>query len=111
MEDRTHRSLSDEEINRITGVYHNWRGDGDSAYQNETGFCQAASLEEIRAQNYVLTPGRYVTQEAQAVDTEPFEQKLERLTKDLESHFTESARLEGLIRENLKLLQPNKARV
>jgi type I restriction enzyme M protein len=35
-------------------------------------------------------------------DDEPFEQKMARLTAELEAQFAESARLEAQIRENLK---------
>ena len=38
MEDRTRRNLSDEDIQRITGAYHAWRGDGAS-----TRTCRASA--------------------------------------------------------------------
>jgi len=63
MIDRVHRELTDEDIARIAGTYHAWRGDPDTAdatYQDIPGFCKSAKLEEIRAHGYVLTPGRYV---------------------------------------------------
>ncbi|WP_223306850.1 SAM-dependent methyltransferase [Acidithiobacillus ferrivorans] len=28
MADRTHRELTDEDIQKIADTYHNWRGDG-----------------------------------------------------------------------------------
>jgi type I restriction enzyme M protein len=37
-------------------------------------------------------------------DDEPFEQKMARLTKELEGQFEESEKLEKQIRENLKRL-------
>ena len=59
--DRVHRELSDEDIAGITRAYHAWRGEQkDGAYEDTAGFCKAATLEEIRKNNYVLTPGRYV---------------------------------------------------
>jgi type I restriction-modification system DNA methylase subunit len=100
MADRTHRDLSDEDVQKITGAYHAWCGDGGE-YQDVLGFCKAASLEHIESHGYVLTPGRYVGVEAQEEDSEPFVEKMARLTKDLEQHFTEGARLEQQIRDNL----------
>ncbi|MBN1890441.1 MAG: SAM-dependent DNA methyltransferase, partial [Thermoflexales bacterium] len=40
--DRTHRELSDEEIARVAGAYHAWRGEslaGGEDYQDVPGFC------------------------------------------------------------------------
>ena len=59
--DRTRRELSDDDIARIADTYHAWRGEkGAGAYADVPGFCKAATLEEIRGHNHVLTPGRYV---------------------------------------------------
>ena len=63
--DRTHRELTDEDIARIAGTYHAWRGDkGAGEYADVPGFCKAATLDEIRKHGHVLTPGRYVGAEA-----------------------------------------------
>ena len=103
MEDRTRRNLSDEDIGRITGAYHAWRGDGGE-YSDVPGFCKSATLAEVAAHGFVLTPGRYVGTEAGEEDGEPFGEKMARLTVTLEGQFAESARLEGVIRENLRVL-------
>jgi type I restriction enzyme M protein len=102
--DRVHRELTDEEIKRIADTYHAWRGDRKKKYEDISGFCKTAKLEEIQKHGYVLTPGRYVGAEAMEEDTEPFEEKMERLTNDLESQFAASAKLEKAIRKNMKEL-------
>lgn len=100
--DRTHRELSEEEIDRIAGTYHAWRGDdGAGEYEDVPGFCKSATTEKIRAQGYVLTPGRYVGAEAADDDDEPFEDKFPRLMAKIEEQFAESARLERSIRDSL----------
>jgi len=102
MVDRIHRELSDEDFARIAGVYHAWRGEaGAGAYQDIPGFCKSSTIEEIATHNYVLTPGRYVGAEDIEDEDEPFEEKMARLTEKLEEQFTESARLEDVIRHNL----------
>jgi type I restriction enzyme M protein len=103
--DRVHRELTDEEIKRIADTYHSWRGDLKEKYVDIPGFCKAAKLEEIQKHGYVLTPGRYVGAEAMEEDDEPFEEKMARLTKGLETQFAESAKLEKAIRENLNGLR------
>jgi type I restriction enzyme M protein len=103
--DRVHRELSDEEIARIAGTYHAWRGEaGAGEYKDVAGFCKSATTEKIAAHGYVLTPGRYVGAEETEDDGEPFEEKMARLTAKLEEQFRESARLEAAIRRNLQEL-------
>ncbi|MDD5466871.1 MAG: N-6 DNA methylase [Anaerolineales bacterium] len=87
-------------ISKIAGTYHAWKqGVG---YADAPGFCKAARLEEIRAQVYVLTPGRYGGAEE---DGEPFEEKIRRLTGTSEEQFIEGRKLEAAISENLKRLE------
>jgi type I restriction enzyme M protein len=38
--DRVHRELSDEDIARIAGTYHRWRGDDPGKYEDVPGFLQ-----------------------------------------------------------------------
>jgi type I restriction enzyme M protein len=100
--DRVHRDLTGDDMAKIAGTYHAWRGDKDAGkYQDIPGFCKSATLEEIRAHGYVLTPGRYVGAEEAEDDGEPFEEKMKRLTGKLEEQFAESAKLEKTIRGKL----------
>lgn len=98
---RRHRELSAEEIEKIAEAYHQWRNP-DGTFEAVKGFSYAATLDEVRANNYVLTPGRYVGAEDAEDDGIPFEEKMKTLTEQLAGQFEESARLETLIREKLK---------
>ena len=103
--DRTHRELSDEEIARIAGAYHAWRGDeGTGDYADEPGFCKSVNLEEIRGHGHVLTPGRYVGAADAQEDDEPFDEKMARLTATLREQTAEGRRLDMLIEANLREL-------
>ncbi len=105
MIDRVQRDLTPEDIAKIAGTYHAWRGDkGAGKYEDIPGFCKSATFEEIRAHGHVLTPGRYVGAADVEDDGEPFDHKMKRLTTTLEEQFTESAKLEKAIRQNLKAL-------
>ena len=93
---RKQKELSREEIARIATAYHAWRGEPDAGgYADEPGFCKAATMEEIAKHNFVLTPGRYVGAGAAEEDDEPFEEKFERLTAELQGQFAEGRRLEA----------------
>jgi type I restriction enzyme M protein len=103
--DRVHRELTDEDIARIAGTYHAWRGDkGSGKYADVPGFCMAAKLGDIRKHGHVLTPGRYVCAEAAEEDAEPFVEKMDRLTKTLRKQQSEAAKLDTVIAANLKEL-------
>jgi type I restriction enzyme M protein len=65
------------------------------------GFCKAATLDEIKKYEYILTPGRYVGFEETEDDDEEFEEKMERLTAELAEQFRKSEELEKKIKENL----------
>jgi type I restriction enzyme M protein len=104
-----HRELTDEEIARVVGTYHAWRGDreprgrkGAGKYENIPGFCKSAKRAEIAEHGYVLTPGRYVGAEEVEDDDEPFDEKMQRLTSKLYEQFAESRKLEKAIRKNLE---------
>lgn len=105
--DRVHRDLTQEEITRIAQTYYNWRGSGKGEYVDVPGFCKSASFEEIKGHGYVLTPGRYVGAEEVDDDDESFDEKMLHLTAKLDQQFTESAKLEAMIRENLRGLGYN----
>jgi type I restriction enzyme M protein len=103
MVDRTHLELMPDDIEKVAGTYHAWRGEkGAGKYADVPGFCKAATLKDIRGHGHILTPGRYVGAEPQPEDAEPLADKMARLTKELDSQFAESAKLEKEIRKNLK---------
>lgn len=103
--DRTHRELSDEEIGRIAGAYHAWRGEKDAGeYEDVAGFCKSATTDEIASHGHVLTPGRYVGAEAAEEDDEPFDEAMQRLANTLASQFAEGRKLEKRITKNLASL-------
>ncbi|MGO8684477.1 MAG: N-6 DNA methylase, partial [Thermoleophilia bacterium] len=106
--DRTHKELSDEDIARIAGTYHAWRGEpgaqGTAGYADVPGFSKSATTDEIAEHGYVLTPGRYVGAVEAEDDGEPFDEKMKRLTAELAEQFAESAKLEEEIRANLASL-------
>jgi len=108
--DRAERALTSEEVARIGDTYHAWRG-AESAtmkgltYQDVPGFCKSVTLDDIRAAAYALTPGRYVGAPAAEDDGEPTADKVQRLTKELLGALDESARLDGVVREQVERLR------
>ena len=72
LRDRTHRELTDEEVQKIADTYHAWRGEKVDIgnYEDVPGFCKATTLDEIKKHDYILTPGRYVGFEETEEDEE-----------------------------------------
>lgn len=96
------RELSEDDIKQIASTYHKYQSDEN--YENLKGFCYCASTEEIKSNDYVLTPGRYVGVEEVEDDGIPFEEKMKNITSELSKQFEESHRLEEEIRNNLKAI-------
>ena len=70
-------------------------------YKDVPGFCKSVPLADIKAAGYALTPGRYVGMAEVENDGEPLDEKIARLTEELEEQFAESDRQQTVVREQL----------
>ena len=104
MATRRLRVLSDEDIKKVARTYHNWRFK-DGRYENAPGFCKMASIEEVRKQDYKLTPGIYVGTETEVDDGIPFKEKMDGLKSKLLEQFKKSNELQSTIIKNLESLE------
>ena len=98
MEDRKHRNLSDEDIKKLGDTFEAFQ---EGTLEDKKGFCAVVTTEDIKKQDYILTPGRYVGIEEQEDDGEPFGDKMKRLTSELSEMFTQSNTLQDEIKKNL----------
>lgn len=96
MVDRAERSLSGEDIAKVSNTYRWWAGLSKS-YNDVPGYCKSVPLGEIKESGYSLTPGRYVGAADFEVDGEEIEAKINRLTSELSESFDESTRLEKVV--------------
>ena len=96
------RELSEDDIKKIADTYHNYQNEEN--YENIKGFCYSATTDEIKSNDYVLTPGRYVGVEETEDDGIPFEEKMKTITSELSKQFEESHKLEEEIKKNLKAI-------
>jgi len=119
---RRTRDFTDEAISKIAGTYHAWKTDaanlvgatgrsplrnpGQSPvlYEDVPGFCKSVTLDEIRAKDYVLTPGRYIGLPEDEDDFN-FEERFGKLKEELEEQMKEEAQLNEIIRRNILKLQ------
>ena len=98
---RAVRELMPEDITKIASTFEAFR---NGTLEDEKGFCAVKTLQDIAAQDFILTPGRYVGIAEQEDDGEPFAEKMQRLTSELSSLFAESRRLEDEIKKQLKTI-------
>ena len=98
MVDRKHRDFTDEDIQKLADTFKAFQ---DGTLGEVKGFCAVADIQAIAAQDYILTPGRYVGIEEQEDDGEPIDEKMKRLTSELSDMFKKSHELENEIREKL----------
>jgi type I restriction enzyme M protein len=122
MTSRIHKELTTEDIAEIAGTYHNWRtgkwngeyaaqggasvagGRMPGATEDRAGFCKSATFDEIEANDFVLTPGRYVGAAEIEDDGIPFETRMAELSQTLYQQMDEAEKLDAVIRKNLGVL-------
>ncbi|AXF55036.1 type I restriction-modification system subunit M [Salicibibacter kimchii] len=100
---RRQKALDQEEINHVSSIYHGFKNDG-GRYEDVPGLCKAASLKEVKKNDYKLTPGIYVGTAEVEGDGIPYEEKMEALTSTLREQFEESNRLQEKILKDLERL-------
>lgn len=99
MESRVHRNFTEEDISNIADTYHKWLT--SNGYEDIKGFCNSASLADIKRHSYVLTPGRYVGIEEVEEDGVSFDEKIEVLATTLKEQMVQEALLNQEIVEQL----------
>jgi type I restriction enzyme M protein len=102
---RRTKELTDDDIGKVAQTYHSWRTEG-SEYEDIKGFCNTATLADIAAKDYGLTPGRYVGLE----DTEDdfnFAERFTSLQTELQNQIDEEEALNAQIIENLAKVHIN----
>jgi type I restriction enzyme M protein len=101
--DRTRKELSEADVQRISDIYHAWRGEKSAGnYTDIAGFCKSVPLLDVSKYGYVLSPGRYVGSEYIDESIEDFSLSMEVLIQSLSEQITKDASLDLQIRSKLK---------
>ncbi|TAE35479.1 MAG: SAM-dependent DNA methyltransferase [Sphingobacteriales bacterium] len=104
---RKQKELSEKDIAKISDTYHNWRKSSETGlagfkdYQNVPGFCKSATIEDVRKNNYILTPGRYIDFKEVAEDGIAFDDKMQTLSATLSAQMQKANDLDEAIKLNL----------
>ena len=100
MYNRIQRILEDNDIKKIAYTVHSWQN--MKGYKDVKGYCKSVNIEDIRKEDYILTPGRYVGLEKSKETEKDFEDKIKLLSEELGFCFKESRKLEKSIKEKLE---------
>jgi type I restriction enzyme M protein len=99
---RALRELDEKnDIKKIADTFEAYR---QGTLEDEAGFCAVKTLEDIKAQDYVLTPGRYVGIAEQEEEGEPFVEKMQRLTTELSELLANGYRMDAEIKKQLSII-------
>jgi len=101
---RKQKELSEKDIAKISDTYHNWRastGSVTAKYADIAGFCKSANIQDVRKNNYILTPGRYIDFKEVTDDGVAFEEKMGSLTQTLKEQMQKANELDEAIKLNL----------
>jgi len=118
LKDRVHREFTDEDMDKISQTYHNWRCKDalqcvstnesvstnqpiSTKYEDIKGFCKSAKRDEVEKHGFVLTPGRYVGITDAEDDGIPFEEKMQKLTSTLKEQFAKENEMNKEIKKQL----------
>lgn len=98
MIDRKTRTLTPDEIKKITDTYHNWLKREN--YEDKKGFCKSATIEEIKEADYSLVPGRYVgIDNSNEMTPEQVETEIKKVKGELRELFEKDKELDAKIWE------------
>lgn len=99
---RRQKELTDDDITKISEIYHSWRSkDLEHNYKDVPVLCKSVSLDEIRKNNHILTPGRYIEFKEEEDDGIAFEEKMKKLTSELKEQMNKAKELDEQIAQNL----------
>jgi len=95
--------FTEKHIAKMVEKFRMFEAGEDEEKINEVGFVRVATIEDIKKNGYVLTPGRYVGIKIED-DGIPFEKKMEEYSQQLRLLLKEEEELTGKVREVFKAL-------
>lgn len=99
---RTQIEFSESEISRLANTFSSW---AEGEYEDVEGLCKSVRRDEISANGWSLSPGRYIgTEVSSSEEAVDFGARMKTLTAELSAQIAESRRLEETITEQVRRL-------
>jgi len=99
MKTRALKILTDKDIQEISNTFSLWKQGKN--YKDIKGFCKSSTANEIKKNEFVLNPGRYVGFLEKEDGETGFNNKIKSLFANLNELNQKSSKLEKLIKEDL----------
>ena len=101
--DAAHHEWTDEHLQEIANIVRRYRGEnGVGKYEDIKGRCKVATLDEIKANDYSLNPGRYVEIIEKEIDDADFDMRMKELMIEFATLTEEAHILENNIQADWK---------
>lgn len=101
--DRAHSEWTEDQIQEISDIVRRYREEeGEEKYKDVKGRCKVVTIEEVKANDYSLNPGRYVEIIEKEMNDVDFGAKMKELTSEFTSLTKEAHELERKIAEDWK---------
>ncbi len=97
--DRAHSTWTNEQIQEIAAIVRRYREE-EGEYQDIKGRCKVATLEEVRANDYSLNPGRYVEIVEKGMSDVDFDARMKELMGEFTNLTGEAHKLEKKIADD-----------
>ena len=99
MEKKNLRVFLNKDISKIADTVSSWRNGKD--YKDIAGYCKSSNLNEIKKNNFILTPGRYVGYEGEEKDKSSFKEKFSKIKFKLEDLLEKNKNIETKLKNDL----------
>jgi len=101
--DRAHSEWTPEQIQEIADIVRRYREEkGEQPYKDIKGRCKVATLEDIKANDYSLNPGRYIEIVEKQMSEVDFKARMKELTAEFTKLTEEAHELEKKIKNDWK---------
>ncbi|MDR3478589.1 MAG: class I SAM-dependent DNA methyltransferase [Gammaproteobacteria bacterium] len=101
--DRAHNTWTDEQIQEIASIVRRYRQEEDAGkYEDTKGRCKVVTLDDVRANDYSLNPGRYIEIIENEMDDVNFDARMHELMAEFTSLTSEAHQLERKIIDDWK---------
>ena len=103
--DRAHSEWTEEQIQEISDIVRRYREEeGEEKYKNIKGRCKVTTLDEVRANDFSLNPGRYVEIIEKEMSDVDFDTRMKELMSEFAMLTGEAHKLEKKIVEDWKTI-------